>query len=192
MRDGLDGRAVFRRRLRHRAVASFLTCAALVVPVVCQDVSEEFRLKAAFVTRFPQFVEWPADVMTGDRTFDLCVLVPNPFGGALEDLVRGELLGTRLITVRTVSQADDLGRCHVLFLPDGGTRREGVLRRIGTRPILTVSDAPRFLDEGGMVQLRLASRKVRFDVSTAAASRAGLRISSQLLRLAASVRVGPP
>ena len=44
MRDGLDGRGVLRRRLRHRAAASILTCAAFVVPVVCQDVSEEFRL----------------------------------------------------------------------------------------------------------------------------------------------------
>lgn len=191
MRNELGGQRVSGRRLRNVAAASLLTWSALMVPVGCQEISAESRLKAAFVTRFPQFVEWPAEVMTPDRPFDLCVLVPNPFGQALQDLVRGELLGTRPITVRTVRPEDDLGRCHLLFLPDGGGRREGVLRRIGGRPILTVSDAPRFLDEGGMVRLRLVSQKMRFDVSTAAASRAGLHISSQLLQLAASVRVGP-
>ena len=43
---------------------------------------------------------------------------------------------------------------------------------------------------GGMVALRVVGGRLRFDIDAAAARKAGLRISSQLLRLALSVRGG--
>jgi hypothetical protein len=57
-------------------------------------------------------------------------------------------------------------------------------------PILTVGDDSRFLDEGGDIQLKIVAGRVRFEVNAAAASRVGLKISSQLLQLALAVRGG--
>ncbi len=172
-------------------VACLLTCVILVARSSAQEGSGEFQLKAAFVARFPQFVEWPPDATTDARTFNLCVLAPDPFGGALTELVRGEQLRSRRMEARTIRPGDNLELCHVLFLPANLPRRQSVLRRISMLPILTISDAPQFLDEGGIVQLRLVSQRVRFDMSTEAAARAGLRISSQLLELASTVRGVP-
>jgi uncharacterized membrane protein len=42
----------------------------------------------------------------------------------------------------------------------------------------------RFTERGGMISLRLVGQKVRFDINMDAAERAGLKLSSQLLRLA--------
>jgi hypothetical protein len=77
-----------------------------------------------------------------------------------------------------------------------GARRHRPLqrRRDGTavgRPILTIGETDRFLDDGGIISLTLAERRVRFDVSASEARRAGLRISPQLLNLARSIRGGP-
>jgi hypothetical protein len=55
---------------------------------------------------------------------------------------------------------------------------------------LTVGDERGFVDEGGMIALRVVDGRVRFDVNVTAARRAGLRLSSQLLQLAMSVRGG--
>jgi YfiR/HmsC-like len=153
------------------------------------DVTNENRIKAAFLYKFPQFVEWPSGALEGRRTFDLCVLGPNPFGTVLNDLTAGEVLGGRPFAVRRVD-ADAARGCQVLFLPEANHAREAVLRGVATLPVLTVSDAPAFLDEGGIIQLRVVGGRIRFDISVAAATRAGLRLSAQLLQLADTVRGG--
>jgi hypothetical protein len=63
-----------------------------------------------------------------------------------------------------------------------------LLQTAASRPVLTVSDDPHFLDQGGIVQLRVVQGRLRFDIDAGAAKRVGLQISSQLLRLAVSVR----
>jgi YfiR/HmsC-like len=65
------------------------------------------------------------------------------------------------------------------------------LHRAAALPVLTMGDDDRFLDEGGIVRLRVVDGHPRFDVDEAAARRVGLRISSKLLELAATVRRGP-
>ncbi|TAK03147.1 MAG: YfiR family protein [Candidatus Manganitrophaceae bacterium] len=51
-------------------------------------------------------------------------------------------------------------------------------------PVLTVSDIGQFAKEGGMVQLLTEQNRVRFAINVAVIERAGLKPSSQLLKLA--------
>ena len=156
-------------------------------PPVGDDVDNEYRLKAAFLYRFPEFVEWPAAALDGRSTVDLCIHAPNPFGDVLDQLAAGESLRGRRLAVRHVD-GDRLAGCHLLFLPRQLASHAAILRRVQSLPVLTVSDAPDFLDRGGVIQLYLVNDRVRFSISTAAANRAKLRVSTQLLRLALSVR----
>jgi hypothetical protein len=155
--------------------------------VRAQDVPAERSVKAAFLTRFPQFVEWPSAAWDGRRTVDVCVLRPSPFGVVLRQLAEGATLGDRAIVTREVTAAS-LDGCHLLFVTPGIPDWAAALRRAKSLPILTVSDAPDFLDEGGVLQLRTIGTRVRFDIDIDAADRVGLRINPQLLRLAADVR----
>jgi len=52
---------------------------------------------------------------------------------------------------------------------------------------LTVSDMPRFTERGGMVEFVVDSSRVRFQVNLTTAERAGLTLSSQLLKVAIRV-----
>jgi hypothetical protein len=173
---------------RRTWIIALALAAASAPPLWSQSdpASSEHRLKAAFVYRFPQFVEWPANVLDQRATLDICVASPNPFGSTLEDLVAGETLNGRRLAVRQVDRRDTMDGCRVLYVP--GDSAEAALARVADRPVLTVGESPRFLDEGGVILLRLVDRRVRFEVNAIAAERAGLRLSSQLLRLALSVR----
>ncbi len=150
----------------------------------------ESRLKAALLSKFPQFVEWPGPAIEGRATLDVCVATPDPFGADLQDLLGGEQVNARALALRHVATAADVDGCHLLYLPDRGHGPHPLLGAAADRPVLTVSDAPNFLDDGGMVALRVVGDRVRFDIDASAARRVGLRISSQLLRLAVSVRGG--
>jgi hypothetical protein len=97
------------------------------------------------------------------------------------------LAGRRLV-VRDLTPTMSLATCDVLFLHGGAVRP--VLDRVRSRPVLTVSDAPGFLDEGGIIQLVRTDNRLGFNISLPAAERAGLRLSSHLLRLAGTLRGG--
>jgi hypothetical protein len=157
-----------------------------------QGAPPEYHLKAAFVSKFPEFVEWPESALRNRESIDLCVTRPNPFGRTLSDLVAGERIGDRSLITRDVD-AGEITDCHVLFISTGvrGERR-ALLARAATRPVLTIGDQDDFLDDGGIVNLRLVDGRVRFDVNVAASARGGVRLRSQLLRLALSVRGATP
>ena len=55
-------------------------------------------------------------------------------------------------------------------------------------PVLTVADTAGFLDHGGIINFVLEGSKVRFEINQEAAERAGIKISSKLLRLAVGAK----
>jgi hypothetical protein len=79
----------------------------------------------------------------------------------------------------------DPSGCHVLFVPEGVSAAP-LLNEARMKPILTVGESDTFLRHGGIVNFIMEDGKVRFEISQDAASRAHLRISSRLLRLARS------
>lgn len=162
-------------------------CGAIVSAIVllltatasAQQVSLEYQVKAAYLFNFTKFVEWPAEALPKGAPLTICVAVSNPFGQALEDTIKGELVDGRALTTRVVR---DPAGCHVLFVPEG-VAAAALLRDARTRPILTVGETDDFQRDGGVVNFVMQDGKVRFDISPEAASRAQLRISSRLLRL---------
>jgi hypothetical protein len=159
--------------------------------VRAQTIPNEYRLKAAFVYQFPQFVEWPDSAWQGAEGVQICILQPNPFGRELEALVKGESLNGRPLSVREITGPGAVGGCHVLFIRGNAPAAGEVLKAVRGSSVLTVGEDDRFLDNGGIIALRIVERRVRFEVSATAAQSVGLRISSQLLSLALNVRGGP-
>jgi hypothetical protein len=57
------------------------------------------------------------------------------------------------------------------------------MQELRNRPVLTVSDLPQFLEAGGIIAFSTEAR-VQLHINPPAAQRAGLTISSKLLRVA--------
>lgn len=167
-----------------------LTACALLFAVpalIAQGASDEHRLKAAFVFRFPQFIGWPPAVMTGRDGFNICVDGSAATEAALHEITAGESLRGLRLVVRGTPSLRELSSCHLLVMTGAQPDRE-LMNLAAGLPILTVGDSESFLEAGGIIQLKIVDRRVRFDVNLPAASRARLTLSSQLLRLAATVR----
>ena len=148
--------------------------------VSAQTASLEYQVKAAYLLNFMRFVEWPAPVLDSGP-LNLCVAGRNPFGTTLEETVRGEEVNGRPIVTRVILEPEP--GCHLVFVPRGAATA-AYLRAARNMPVLTVGEEPQFLAHGGIINLVLDGRNVRFEIDQMAAERARLRISSQLLRLA--------
>jgi len=82
---------------------------------------------------------------------------------------------------------------HLLFVADtdpAAARR--ALAAVESRPVLTEARRSGFAESGGMIGFRVTpDGRVTFDVNLANAERSGLRVSSQLLRVARVVEPKP-
>ena len=150
----------------------------------------EYQLKAVFLMNFAKFVEWPTTAFrSAQNALTICVLGENPFGHDLDDVVRGQVAADRALAVKRLAQVQREDNCHVLFVSAAEkTRTERILGVLRNAPTLTVGEGDDFAAAGGMIGLFIDDNKIRFEVNLDAADRAGLKISSKLLKLAKNVR----
>lgn len=148
---------------------------------------DEAKVKAGFVFNFIKFTQWPPVRSAQGVPLSLCTPSDAALPAALE-LLQGRPVAGRSIDVRRRVPAGEWRQCDVMFLGQGDAAAlDGVLRQLGTAPVLTVGDLPGFVTSGGMIGLRIESDRVRFDINLVAAQRAGLALNSQMLQLAGQV-----
>ena len=145
----------------------------------------EYQIKAAFLYNFAKFVDWPP-IAPGeeDNNFKIGILGDDPFGADIDVIENKQVRGMPLQIVRAAS-LNELWGCRVIFLAAGVRfRLRSILERLQERPVLTVSDTSGFAHQGVIINLITVGSKIRFEINPTAADRAGLKISSHLLRLA--------
>jgi len=151
--------------------------------------SFDHDIKVAFLHNMVKFVEWPQP-LRADVPLRLCVLGAGPFGEAAA-VLRGKAAGATVWEVVPVNLRSSLRECAVLLISasEAGNLRQ-VLESIKGGAVLTAGDSGNFAEQGVIVNFYLEENKVRFEINLDAARRAGVKISSQLLKLARIVRDG--
>jgi hypothetical protein len=149
------------------------------LPLHAQEVSA-CAAKAALLLNFVRFSEWPASAAPAGA-LTLCVVGDEALESALDQMVKGQIVSGHTLDVRRVSAADEARGCALLYVDDAS---RGLAQRLQDLPVLTVSDAPRFSATDGIVELTLEDGHMGFSVNVDAANRSGVKLSSQLLRLA--------
>jgi hypothetical protein len=174
-----------------RRRAAFLVLLAFAAGSPSQPVSEAV-VKAGFVYNFAKFTEWPAGTWAaGSGTVQLCLTGADP-QGAVSAAFDNKPLQGRNLSVRRNVRLDELRGCHILYVNDPDERRQAeALRTVRGLPVLTIGDNDGFSELGGMIGLVSVGDRIQFEVNTDVAHAAGLKISSQLLRLARTVRGRP-
>lgn len=151
----------------------------------------EYAVKAAYLYNFGKFIQWPASVEAVKGPFTICVLGEDPFGQDLNAVIAGQTVDGRRVTILRNLTPQETGGCRILFINSSeGNALEDILTALDGKGVLTVSDMPGFLARGGIIHFVTENRRVHFEVNLAAAKRAGLRLSSQLLKLAVKVEEG--
>jgi YfiR/HmsC-like len=160
-------------------------CGLVILALMCGLRSaraaemSEYDLKAAFVTSFVQFVNWPGG---SGAPITIGILGDDPFRGALE--TQAKQAGSQSISIRRGRRIEDLKSCDIIFVARSERGRTAeIASALGNAPVLTIGDYDNFAREGGMIGFYLDGGKVRFEINQGAAKRAGLGLSSKLLRL---------
>jgi hypothetical protein len=174
-------------RFRIQACTLALLALAGAVPTRPQAApSVEYQVKAAFLLNFAKFVEWPQDAFQTDKTpITLCVFRHDPFGSALDEIIREKAINNRELLARRVNDLPELKTCQLVFVSGREEKQlPEILNSLKGASALVVGEGEDFAERGGAVQFFLENNKLRFAINVDAIQRARLQASSKLLALA--------
>lgn len=167
-------------------VATMLALGGATSSLAQGSPSGEYQVKAAFLYNFAKFVDWPPNSFPDEKTpIALCIFRYDPFGGALDDIIRGKNIDNRRFVARRINEMEELKACQIVFV----SAREDkllpeILNNLKGVNALVVGEGGNFAERGGEIQFYLENNRMRFSVNVDAVQRAGLSISSKLLALA--------
>jgi hypothetical protein len=214
MIDSKGGRTVSTRTSIGWLTVVMAAAGLLATPARAQTpTAREYQLKAAFLFNFISFVDGGRfDLSPEEAKADkpkppivIGILGKDPFENSF-DLLKGKEVKDRPVSVKrfkSLAECKDadghipsqhpeltaIKACHVLFVcPSEKDNLKDIVGPLQTSGVLTVADAPGFLEVGGMINFVIEDNKVRFDVNSAATARAKLEIRSKLLRLARTIK----
>lgn len=171
---------------------------ALCLAPPCAQAQEEaraaeVRIKAAFLYKFCDYVEWPpAAFARPDSPFVIGVLAADAIADELARVVEQRTIHGRAVSVRKLKRGAPLAGLQMLFVGGAdGTRLAELIAAVKGQPTLVVTESEGVHAPGSMINFILVDDKVRFDIAPQPAESGNLRISARLLAVARKVLAGP-
>ena len=165
---------------------------AIHVPLIVTaqgSVSGEYRSKATFLARVPNFVDWPDGAFSSPHSpIIVCVLGDFRFGTTLAEVSRDSIPHGRRVSVRWIRNDQQLRGCHILFVSSSELSRYAkVIALVQGTDTFTVGETTDFLSAGGMLSISFEHEAIQFEVNLGLAKEAHFHVSSKLLALARRV-----
>ena len=152
----------------------------------------EDKVKAAYLYRFLNYIEWPAASFSGAAAPYLIGVAGDD--AVMEELARitaGKTVHNRPLAIRRLAPGEAPGNLNMLFIGRSERARQAaLLRQLRSQPVLTVTEAEGALEQGSMINFHIVDNRVRFEASLDAADHAGIKLNSRLLGVATNVVKG--
>lgn len=146
------------------------------------ESNEEYNLKAAFVYRFTNYIDWEAHL--GNEDFVIGIVGTSPISQPLYAIAKAQTVKGHKIVIRTFNTPADISRCHLLFIPQrAGFSLAEIMERV-PKGMLTVSEKPGYAALGTNINFVVIDDKLKFEINTKSLYTSGLTASSQILKLA--------
>jgi hypothetical protein len=145
------------------------------------------KLQASYIFNFLPEFEWPKE----NRTGNLIIGVLGDKELVVNELIKattGKKVGSRSISVTSFSSVDNIGNCHVLFVPPKQSANlEKAVGKIGSSPVLIISGTSNGISQGAALNFVHVNNKLNFEVKPSNALKNKVRIGSSLIQLAVKV-----
>ncbi len=162
----------------------------LLVPVLLivwmVGFAQSEKLHTVFIYNFIKHIEWPETYRQGD--FKIGVVGNSPIIGELEKLASTRKVGNQEISVVKFNNTADITNCHVIYLPNSESDEIGaVLEKVKNQSTLIVTDKKGLARAGAAINFMVEGSKQKFELNRSNATKYGLKVSSDLERLAIMV-----
>ncbi|HJV24184.1 MAG TPA: YfiR family protein [Aromatoleum sp.] len=180
--------------VRRRILVCLVLAGAAHAFAANDPVSVEYQVKAAYLFRMAEYIEWPSSAFAGPgEPIRIVVVGADPLVDILVATLAGRKANERSFVVEPSNGGDEVEHAHILFVArrEAGAAKK-LIGALKSRPVLTITEMPGGLDSGSVVNFVPVDNRIGFEISLGTAERNGLRLSSRLLAVARRVEKGAP
>lgn len=150
---------------------------------LAQDETTEYDIKAAFIYKFTNYIDWGTQ-FTGSE-FVIGIVGSSPVKDKLDEIARTQTINNKKIVVRQFKKLEEITACQMLFVSqDTHLHLKDILAKITGKGTLTISEKDGDAQKGTCINFIEMDNKLKFEANPKNINAAGLKASSQLLRLA--------
>lgn len=187
------------RKLLSLFLVATLWCTCIFVPVNADEQDEatiQYKIKIAFLYNFLKFVDWPGDnAPKKTNSATICIIGDRQFSNYFRELQSSHKQDLA-ITINDTVTAKDIPSCNILYIGhDEEDNAATLLSYAKGHPVLSISEARDFADNGGIIEMVRVGKSVglfskdklnlRINLKTAEAD--NLNIDARLLQIASGV-----
>lgn len=155
--------------------------------IVSTASAQSEKLHTVFIYNFTKHIEWPAEYRDGN--FVIGVLGNSPIINELKTLASARNVSGQPMEVKKFTDVDDITQCHILYIPQDQSDEIGaVLEKVKDYNTLIVTDKKGLARAGSAINFLVDGSKQKFELNKSNATKYGLKVSSDLERLAIIVK----
>lgn len=171
-------------------MASFWKTYLFIVPMCIlsgyssqgQSPEEEYTLKAAFVYNFTKYINWGPSASEND--FIIGIFGTSAIDEPLEQIAKTKTVNDKKIVIIHFDKPENISFCNILYIPNNVPfPLYSIITRVN-HGTLTISETEGYAEQGTAFNFVLVKDKLRFESNVKVINLAGLKASSQLLKLA--------
>lgn len=153
------------------------------VTAVAQDFNTATKVR--FIRIFPKYVEWPSNQKSGD--FVIGVIGDANLASALTTAMAEKTVGSQPIKVKQFSSANDIEKCHLIYLSADKSGEINTLMAKGKKDnTLIVTDKEGLIDKSSINFVFVESR-LNYELNVKNLTNFGLKYNDNLKTVAAKV-----
>ncbi|MES2822390.1 MAG: YfiR family protein [Pseudomonadota bacterium] len=168
-----------------------LALQAVALSVWAVDGLTETQIKAAYLSKFAAYVEWPASAFSDpDTPITIGVMGAEEIAKELHYITKERTVNDRVVQVKSLELGDSLTDVQILYVgQQDEVRLKRLLESLQSMPILTITASPvRYA--GSVINFIPVANHIRFEVSVTQAEQKSLKISARLLSVAQKIETG--
>jgi len=144
--------------------------------------------KGLFLYNLAKYVTWPADSFSSDTSPIVIGIVGDAeFAASFDALVEGHKAQGRHIRVMELEPGQSAHGVHLVYFPNGElSQLRAQAKHFDDQPAIRVAESKRFARHGD-IGFVMRNGRIMFYINGENSHRAGMKVSSKLMRLASGV-----
>jgi YfiR/HmsC-like len=142
--------------------------------------------QSLYIYNFIRYIKWPENTTT--KNFVIGVYGESAVYNELVSLLKNRKIGTQEITVKVISKKEDIGQCHLLYIPASKKQvTKEISSEIGNKSILLISEAEGNSSSECTIEFFYSNNKLLFRINEEKAKSQNLYLSQSLINLSTKI-----
>ena len=153
----------------------------LIMSMTVVTNAQNYKLHAVYINSFIRYVQWPIN----EGNFTIGVVGDSPIIEHLEKLAEAKKAGSRDIFIMKFSSAESAMPTDILFIAKESTNKMDALKsKLGKASTLIITEKEGAGMNGSGINFVERNGKLAFELNKSALEEVGLKVSTELTRLA--------